>query len=137
MIYPNNRLVAYEYRDGPLNDVTSVHPRFFLELIEYLQVNNLASVLGLQILDREPSKEMVEIVLKDNGTVMLDTQEAKYGDLYRVTGWRIESEDRILAFKGEESHAKTTKGTHQVFVDGKALLDLATLKVLLKNEDVI
>ena len=36
-----------------------------------------------------------------------------------------------------ESHAKTTKGTHQVFVDGKALPDLAALMSLLKGEDII
>ena len=78
--------MAYEYREGPLNDITSTNPAFFRELIKYLQKNALISVLGLQVLYEGPSKQMVEIVLKDVGTVMLDASEAKYKDIYRVTG---------------------------------------------------
>jgi hypothetical protein len=33
---------------------------------------------------------MIKIVLEDVGTVMLDALEAKYGDIYRVTGWRVD-----------------------------------------------
>jgi hypothetical protein len=137
MLSPDNRLVAYEYREGPPNDIAGTDPTFFQELIEYLQKNALASVLGLQVLYEEPPKQMVEIVLKDVGTVMLDASEAKYGDLYRVTGWCVDEKDGLVDFKGGESHAKTTKGTHQVFIDGKALPDLAALMLLLKGEDII
>jgi hypothetical protein len=102
-----------------------------------LQKNALASVLGLQVLCGGPSKQIVEIVLKDASTVMLDALEAKYGDLYRVTGWCVDQKDGVVDFKGEESHSKTTKGTHQVFISGKQLPDLAALKSLLKDEDII
>jgi hypothetical protein len=88
MLSPDNRLVAYEYREGPPNDIAGTDPTFFQELIEYLQKNALASVLGLQVLYEGRPKQMVEIVLKDVGTVMLDASEAKYRDLYRVTGVR-------------------------------------------------
>jgi hypothetical protein len=80
---------------------------------------------------------MVEIVLKDVSTVMLDALEAKYGDIYRVMGWCVGQKDGIVDFNGRESHVKTTRGTYQVFVSGKALPDLATLKSLLKGEDII
>jgi len=137
MLSPDDRLVAYEYREGPRNDITGTDPAFFQELIEYLQKNALASVLGLQVLCEGPSKQMVEIVLKDVGTVMLDASKAKYGDLYRVTGWCVDQKDGLVDFKGEESHAKTTKGTHQVFTSGKQLPDLVALKLFLKGEDII
>ncbi|KAF8863827.1 hypothetical protein BDZ45DRAFT_798052 [Acephala macrosclerotiorum] len=93
--------------------------------------------LGLQTLHEGLLKQMVEIVLKDVGTVMLDASEAKYGDIHRVTGWCVGQKDGIVDFNGGESHAKTTKGTHQVFTGGKALPDLAALKSLLKGEDII
>lgn len=137
MLSPDNRLVAYEYREGPPNDIAGTDPTFFQELIRYLQKNALASVLGLQVLYEGPPKHMVEIVLKDVGTIMLDASEAKYGDLYRVTGWCVDEKDGLVDFKGGESHANTTKGTHQVFIDGKALPDLAALMSLLKGEDII
>ena len=45
--------------------------------------------------------------------------------------------DGIVDFNGGESHAKTTKGTHQVFDGGKALPNLVALKSLLKGEGII
>ena len=138
MLSPDNRLAAYEYREGPPNDISSTDPAFFQELVEYLRKNALASVLGLQVLYEGPPKQMVEIVLKDVGTVMLDASEAKHGDLYRVTGWCADKKDDGLGdFTGGESHAKTTKDTHPVFIDGKALPDLAALMSLLKDEGII
>lgn len=57
---------------------------------------------------------MIEIVLKDVGTVILDASEANFGDIHRVTGWCVSQKDRIVNYNGGKSHAKTTKGTHQV-----------------------
>jgi hypothetical protein len=36
MLSPENRLVAYKYHEGPLNNITGTDPAFFQELIEYL-----------------------------------------------------------------------------------------------------
>lgn len=137
MLSPDNRLIAYEYREGPPNDIDSTDPGFFRELIEYLQNNGLSSVLGLQVLYGGHSNNMVEMVLEDVGTVMLDASETKHGGVYRVTGWRVDQDGGMVSFSGGESHAKTTKGTHQVFVGGKALPDIAALKSLLKDEGII
>lgn len=81
MITPDNDL--YEYRERPANDMTGTDLALFQELVEYLQKNASASVLGLQVLSQWPSKRMVEIVLKDVRTDVRDASEAKYGDLYR------------------------------------------------------
>lgn len=133
----SDTLIPAEVREGPPNDIASTDPAFFQELIEYLQKHALASVLGLQVLYDRPPKQIVEIVLKDVSAIMLDTLEAKYGDLYRVTGQCVDEKNGLVDFKGGQSYAKTTKGTRQVFVDGKALLDLAALKSLLQGEDII
>ncbi|KAI9764295.1 MAG: hypothetical protein M1840_008586 [Geoglossum simile] len=137
MLFPGQRLVAYEYREGPPNDIAGTNSAFFEELIEYLHNHALASVLGLQVLYEGQSKQMVEFVLKDVGTVMLDVSEAKYGTISRVTGWVVSGEGGLVEFKGAEAHAKTTKDTHQVFINGKVLSDLAELKLLLKDEGII
>jgi hypothetical protein len=67
----------------------------------------------------------------------MDSSEAKYGDIYRVTGWCVDQKEGVVSFSGGKSHAKTTKGTHQVFVGGKALPEIAALKSLSKGEDII
>jgi hypothetical protein len=47
ILSPDNHLMAYKYRERRPNDIASINPVFFRELIEYLQKNTLASVLGL------------------------------------------------------------------------------------------
>jgi hypothetical protein len=128
---------AYEYREGAPIEMNGVSPAFFQDLSQYLQANNLVTVLGLQILGDNPSEQMIELVLQNAGTVMLTALAAKCGSIYRVTGWHFDSRGGIAEFKGGESHAKTTKGTHQVFIDGKPLPDLDSLKDLLREEGII
>jgi len=136
-ISPDDRLVAYEYRYGPLADIDSVNPAFFSEFIDYLKAQDLTNVLGLQVLSKGASKDMVEIVLQGSGTVMLDSDSAEVGSIYRTTGWVLGGEDGITTFKGGESHAKTTKGTHQVFIDGKPLSTIDALMAALRGEGII
>lgn len=134
---PRGSLVAYEFREGSLEDVTGIEAAFFQDLIDYLRQHNLASVLGLQALCGESSQEMVEFVLDNGNTVMLDKSIARYGGIYRVTGWYISLEDGIVTCNGGEAHAETTKGTHQVFVGSKPLPDLKAMKALLEVEGII
>lgn len=133
----DGHLVAYECRDGRPVDFESVNPAFFHEFIYYLRTKGLTNVLGLQVLDKEPWKEMVEIVLQDSGTVMLNAESVKIGSKYKVTGWVTRVGDGMVTFKGGESHATTTKGTHQVFVDGKPLPTIDALRELLREEGII
>ncbi len=73
---------------------------------------------------------MLKSVLGREGTVMLREQNVNHGG-YRITGWSFEqSEDGIISVKGGESHAKTVKGTHQVFTDGKSLPTVKIQNVL-------
>jgi len=136
MLAPHNRLIAYEYREGPPCDVTDINPAFFDDVVKYLQMNNLATLIGLQVL-QTPTKPMVEFVLQDTCTVMLYDSDASYGKIYRITGWSTGGEDGIVSFSGQESHAGTTRGTHQVFTNGKPLPTIEALKDFLREEKLI
>lgn len=85
----DNRLPAYEYRDGltPKN-VTDINEAFFQELSTYLTSNMLAGLLSLEVLEvtSSPRPQMLEFVLARQGTVMVK-EEAAHRDTYRVTGW--------------------------------------------------
>ena len=79
MLASDDRLVAYKYRKGPLTDMANIDPAFFNDLVEYLRANNLATLLGLQILQAS-SKLMVEFVLHDTCIVMLFESDTSYGN---------------------------------------------------------
>jgi hypothetical protein len=136
-----NHFLAYEYRGGPATDTWKhVDPSFFPQLAQYLLRNNLAGVLGLQVLDRRAalSGEMLEFVLGEQGTAMLRAQDVNHGGIYRVTGWSFKRDkDGIISVSGGESHAKTTKGTHQVFTSGKPLPTIEAVKNVLHKEGII
>lgn len=136
-----NHFTPYEYRGGPsVSNWKQVHPSFFSELASYLATNDLAGVLGLQVLDRlaVSPERMLEFVLGGEGTAMLREQDVNHGGIYRVTGWSFgRDEDGIISVKGSESHAKTTKGTHQVFIDGKPLPTVEAVRDVLQKERII
>lgn len=136
-----NRFIAYEYRGGPATDACKhVHPSFFLQLAQYLLQKILAGVLGLQVLDRRAasSEEMLEFVLGEQGTAMLRAQDVNHGGIYRVTGSSFRQDgDGMISVSGGESHATTTKGTHQVFTGGKPLPTIDAVKNFLRKEAII
>jgi hypothetical protein len=68
---------AYEYREGLIANLDSVDAAFFRELAKDLQANNLVDLLGLEVLGEEVPEMICEFVLKDNGTVMLDSRDVK------------------------------------------------------------
>ncbi len=136
-----NQFIAYEYRKGasPVNK-REMHPAFFDELTKYLARNDLAGLLGLQVLNSPTvlGERMLEFVLGREGTVMLGEQDVNHGGIYRITGWSFEqSEDGIISVKGGESHARTVRGTHQVFTDGKPLPTVEAVQKVLHEEGVI
>ena len=139
--FSENRFIPYEYRGGPSTDSwKQVHPSFFSELAQYLVVNDLSGVLGLQVLNRPtlPQEQMLEFVLGEKATAILREQDVNHGGIYRTTGWSFgQNDDGIISVKGSESHAKTTKGTHQVFINGKPLPTVEAVKDVLRKEGVI
>jgi hypothetical protein len=131
----DGKLQAYEYREGPITNLDGVDPAFFRDFIDYLQVNQLTTLLGLQILAKEVPDMMCEFVIEENGTVMLDAKDVKAWIPYRTTGYTA-SVPGITELKGQESYAKIVRETHQVFVGG-AIGKEDTLMDVLRAEDII
>ncbi|KAK3402310.1 hypothetical protein B0T20DRAFT_136587 [Sordaria brevicollis] len=97
----DKQLCAYEYQQGPLPDLSAVGAGFLDDFIEYLVANELTGLIGLQVLDPDcppsekttstsSSSSMYELILGDEGTVMLEADGIKNCKPTRVTGWKFE-----------------------------------------------
>ncbi len=137
---PDNRLLAYEYREGDAPKcVTDINQAFFVELSKYLSSNQLAGLLGLEVLEDtlSPQPQMLEFVLAGQGTVMVKEKEVADANIYRVTGWSFtQDEDGIVSVKGHETHAGVN-GKHEIFRDTKPLRNIDAVMDLLLQEGVI
>jgi len=60
----------YEYQTGPVPDLSRVNSAFLPELADYLNMNNLSTLVRLQIIDQNPAR-MLELILP-LATIMLD-----------------------------------------------------------------
>ncbi len=123
---------AYEFQDGPLPDLNHVGQDFLVDFSRYLVDNNIADVIGLQVLEDGPcnSHGMSELVL-DQGTIMLDTSLIKNCEPTRVTGWLFSSSNGSpRAFMANETYSKMTTGNHEVFNAGKPLPKLENVEEL-------
>ena len=81
---------------------------------------------------------MLEFVLGEDATVMLREQDVDHGGIYQITGWSLErGRDGIISVNNSESHAKTTRGIHQVFTGSKPLPNVKTVKNILHKEGII
>ncbi|KAK4205967.1 hypothetical protein QBC37DRAFT_237261, partial [Rhypophila decipiens] len=58
----------YEYQTGPTPDLSQVDEAFLQELANFLKANNLATLVGLQVIDPYAT-QMLELVLPQ-GTIM-------------------------------------------------------------------
>lgn len=132
-------MLAYEFQEGPLPDMSAVNPDFISEFINYILTHKLAGLLGLQVLcDAKPS--MMELVI-DEGTVMIELDAVKNTVPTRQTGWMFEAiggNPRVC--QANETHAKMNSGNHKVYNAGKPfpiLEDIADLKAALADAGVI
>ncbi|KAI0407513.1 hypothetical protein F4802DRAFT_26290 [Xylaria palmicola] len=135
----NGEFQAYEYRQGAPPLMSPNDNAFVVALRAYLQKHCLGSLIGLQVLDEDKDKQLQEFVLGDNnGAVMLDAEDTKITQSYRVTGYVVETnESGVTELKGKETHAPTIRETHQVFTDGKPLPDEKSLVNALRADGVI
>lgn len=128
-------LCAYEFQDGPLPNLSGVGQDFLAEFTDYILENDLANLIGLQVLGCA-SRAMEELIL-DHGTVMLDASITQNTVPTRITGWRFESfngKPRVCTMN--ESHVKTVKKTHKVYYSGK-LGNIGDLKMALNEAGVL
>lgn len=141
IISKEHDLLAYEYREGiaPKN-ADGINSAFFHEFVEYLISNELAGVLGLEVLEDEMSSQnqSLEFVLADQGTVMLKQDYVTNAYISRITGWSFtRSADGTVSVKGHETHASKPGGPHQIFTDGKLLNNIDAVMSLLLQHNII
>jgi hypothetical protein len=118
----------YEYQTGPLPDLFGVDSAFLLELTEYLITNELSKLVGLQVIDPNPTR-MLELILPQ-GTVMLDVSILNGCVPTRQTGWKFESEDgEPRVCQANETHGQTAT-THEVYNKGDPHPRLETFRDL-------
>lgn len=114
----------YEYRQGIIPPITDSDNAFIAATQIYFNLRGLTGLIGLELLEQDMrGKYMKEFVLSDcDGTVMVPADAVNPTEDYRTTGWN--AVEGIKDLKGNATgHAKTTRGTHQVFIDGKGLPD--------------
>jgi len=135
----NGEFQAYEYRQGPPPIMSPNDDAFVVALKAYLRKHGLESLIGLQVLNEHKDKQLQEFVLGDNnGAVMLDADDTKITQSYRVTGYVVETDESgFTELKGNETHTPTIRQTHQVFTDGKPLPDERSLMNALRADGVI
>lgn len=110
-------------QDGPLPDLSKVKQGFLMEFFRYVSSNDLAGLIGLQVLGdgARNNHGMSEFILVQ-GTIMLDTSLVKNCQPTRVTGWTFEtSNGSPRVCQSNETHSKMTSGNHKIFNAGKPL----------------
>ncbi|XMA20327.1 hypothetical protein WAI453_013118 [Rhynchosporium graminicola] len=116
----------YEFQAGLLPDLSGINCTFFPELTDYLNTNNLSSLVGLQIIDQNPA-HMLELILP-LVTVMLDVSNLNECFPTRQTGWKFEVENgEPRVCKSNETHGRHANG-HDVFNEGAPYLMLETFQ---------
>ncbi|KIW38197.1 uncharacterized protein PV06_10143 [Exophiala oligosperma] len=116
----------YEYQTGPLPDLFEVDSAFLPELAEYLITNNLSKLVGLQVIDPNPTR-MLELILPQ-GTVMLDVSVLNGCVPTRQTGWKFESEDgEPRVCQANETHGQHANG-HDIYNKGNPHPKLETFE---------
>lgn len=116
----------YEYQAGPLPDLPGVNNAFLIEIADYLSINNLSKLVGLQVIDPNPI-HMLELVLPQ-GTIMLDSSDLNGCIPTRQTGWKFESEDgEPRVCKSNETHGRHGDG-HDIYNEGASHPKLETFQ---------
>jgi hypothetical protein len=106
----------YEYQAGPLPNLFGVDSAFLLELAEYLTTNELSKLVGLQVIDPNPTRTL-ELILPQ-GTVMLDVSILNGCVPTRQTGWKFESDDgEPRVCQANETHGRHADG-HDIYNKG-------------------
>jgi hypothetical protein len=127
-VLTNHGFHPYEYQTGPLPNLSGVDSAFLLELAEYLITNKLSKLVGLQVIDSNPTR-MLELILP-LGTVMLDVSNLNGCVPTRQTGWKFEVENgEPRVCQANETHGRTAT-THEIYNKGDPHPKLETFQDL-------
>jgi hypothetical protein len=128
----NGDLEPYKFSEGSPADMLDGDSAFLSEMCAYLRDNQLSNLLGLEVI--ETTDNWVEFDLGHNGTVTLKQDQAKHGNLFKLTGFVYsKGEDGVRQLKGNNTHAETTTpGKHKVFIDSKLKDEASLIEALLE-----
>jgi hypothetical protein len=116
----------YEYQAGSVPDLSGVNSAFLPELADYLNTNNLSTVIGLQIVDPNPAL-MLELILP-LATIMLDVSNLNGCVPTRQTGWKFGVENgQPRVCKANETHGRHANG-HDIYNQGAPFPKLETFQ---------
>ncbi|KAI0487153.1 hypothetical protein F4859DRAFT_502388 [Xylaria cf. heliscus] len=138
-LQPNRAFVPYEFQEGEApSNAAEVPKAFFQKLAEFPQLNNLAGLVALQVLDGPKDQTNTELLVGSQSTPIMNTKEVLgFRPAQITTGWSFQvGEDGIISCKGNDVYAPK-KNTHRVFQDAKLLPTLEELKVVLRQEGII
>jgi hypothetical protein len=78
--------VPYELQEGEVNNkAASTRPDFFLEFANFLQRNNLADLVALQVLDGAQEDTKIELLVSPQSTLIVDEKDLIGFDPPRLT----------------------------------------------------
>ncbi|KAH8744726.1 hypothetical protein F5883DRAFT_20646 [Diaporthe sp. PMI_573] len=111
-IQTENGFHPYEYHTGKIPNLASVGSEFYSDLLRFLNESNLSSVFALEVLDNPSSTVMMELVLGDRGTLMIEPSCAINCHPYRQTGWMftIYNGQPSVCADGKTYHGTGPKG---------------------------
>jgi len=125
-VLTNHGFHPYEYQTGPRPDLSGVSSTFLLELANYLNANDLSTLVGLPVIDQKPTN-MLEFVLP-LATIMLDVSDLDGGAPTRQTGWKFEvGNGDPRTCKSNETHGRHADG-HDVYNAGAPYPKLETFQ---------
>lgn len=134
----DDKLVAYEYRQGLRKDLAAVSSDFLADFFGFLVDHKLTQLLGLEVRQLEHEHPNVfEIVFSNGHTLMLPAERTKNVHPSRCTGWTFASVAGVTELQGSQAHSKTIQGPHKVFIGGKLDPKLADLVDVLEKKDIL
>ncbi|KID81136.1 hypothetical protein MGU_11477 [Metarhizium guizhouense ARSEF 977] len=111
-ILTDNGFHPYQYQSGQYPDMGQVGDTFLSELADFLNANALSRVIALELLDSPLPEAMMELVLGDHGTMMIEPSRLLGCTPFRRTGWAFSEQDgkpRVCQ-DGKQFHGTTPKG---------------------------
>ncbi|PHH64720.1 hypothetical protein CDD81_3982 [Ophiocordyceps australis] len=108
----------YEYHSGQHPELAQVENNFVPELADFLRTNQLSRIIALEVLDTPLPETMMELVLRDHGTIMMEPKHLRSCKPFRQTGWAFveENGEPRVCKDGKQHHVTGPKG-HVIIVE--------------------
>ncbi|KAM4063477.1 hypothetical protein HRG_011404 [Hirsutella rhossiliensis] len=108
----------YEYHSGKHPELAQIEDNFVSELADFLRTNQLSRIIALEVLDSPLPETMMELVLGDHGTMMMEPERLRGCRPFRQTGWAfVEENGEPRVCKDGKQHHVTGPNGHIIIVE--------------------